>query len=284
MTGMAARDDGLLDCLLGIAREAGAIVQQYYRTDYEVALKGPSDPVTDADHAANALICERLHARFPGVPVVAEESHPESFHGHCSATRVFFVDPLDGTKEFIAKNGEFVVMIGVVDDAHATHGVIFAPVLNTAWCGQVGHGAARIDADGHRHRLLPSARSELKGAHLVSSRSRHDSPAVRSALEHLGISDVRALGSAGLKGVSVADGSADIYLSPGAAGMRWDAAAIDALVRAAGGEFTDSYGEAIDYRSSELRNSRGLLATNGHLHDAVLEALAELRAQGRAKG
>jgi 3'(2'), 5'-bisphosphate nucleotidase len=273
---MLPRDDALLDNLLAVTREAGALVLDYYRAEYEVELKGPSDPVTDADHAANSLICERLEQLFPGVPVVAEESQPETFHGHRSADRVFFVDPLDGTKEFIAKNGEFVVMIGIVDQARATHGVIFAPVSGDAWLGHVGTGAVRVAPSGARTPLTPSTTGELRGATVVASRSRRG-PTVQAVLDQVGISQVRTLGSAGLKGVCVADGSADLYVSPNSAGMRWDACAIDALIRAAGGEFTDSFGDPIDYRAAELHNSRGVLATNGALHSSVLSVLEALR-------
>ncbi len=273
---MSPSDDSLLDTLLAVTREAGALVLGYYLAEYEVELKGPSDPVTDADHAANALICERLERLFPGVPVVAEESRPETFDGHGSADRVFFVDPLDGTKEFIAKNGEFVVMIGVVDQARATHGVIYSPVSGDAWLGHVGTGAVRITPNGIRTPLTPSKRVELRGATVVASRSRRG-PTAQAMLDQVGISHVRTLGSAGLKGVCVADGSADVYVSPNSAGMRWDACAIDALVRAAGGEFTDSFGDPIDYRANGLRNSRGVLATNGALHTSVLSLLEDLR-------
>ena len=109
--------ESLVETLDGVAREAALLIREVYRTAFRVDFKGPRDPVTEADRGANALICERLSALFPDVPIVAEESDPQSFAGFRSAERIFFVDPLDGTREFVAKNGQFVVMIGYVDGA-----------------------------------------------------------------------------------------------------------------------------------------------------------------------
>lgn len=264
------------DQLLSIAKEAGAVVLSHYGAALMVDFKGPSNPVTAADREANTLICERLAQRFPGVPVVAEESAPETFTGHAMAEAVFFVDPLDGTKEFIAHTGEFVIMLGMIEGGRARHGVVYSPVTGSAWLGSVGTGACGVARDGARQALRPSNQRSLAGATLVAARSRKRGR-VASVLESWGVARVLSVGSAGLKGAHVASGLADLYLSPGSAGMRWDACAIDALVRAAGGEFTNAHGQAIDYRSTDLNNRKGLLASNGHLHAAVLEQLQTLR-------
>src|SRR5258706_462347 len=108
--------------MMPIAREASAIVARVYATDFEVDFKGPADPVTQADREANALICARLAEVFGPLPVVAEESDESEFAGWVGAPRVFFVDPLDGTLEFVAKNGDFVVMIGLAEEGRAGAG------------------------------------------------------------------------------------------------------------------------------------------------------------------
>src|SRR5258706_3725736 len=134
--------------MMPIAREASAIVARVYATDFEVDFKGPADPVTQADREANALICARLAEVFGPLPVVAEESDESEFAGWVGAPRVFFVDPLDGTLEFVAKNGDFVVMIGLAEEGRAVAGVVTAPALGTAWAGAVGVGAFEIAPAG----------------------------------------------------------------------------------------------------------------------------------------
>jgi 3'(2'), 5'-bisphosphate nucleotidase len=265
----------MVDTLIGIAADAARVIREVYDTRFAVDWKAPRDPVTAADRRANDLICQRLSEAYPDVPVVAEESDPRTFEGYQSAERIFFVDPLDGTSEFIERNGEFVVMIGVVEGAFATIGVVVAPARHTAWAGEVGSGAWRISEAGAREPIRVSAVSRLSGSRIVSSRS-HRSPALERVLAQFGGAEVVALGSAGLKGAEIARGRAEAYVGPGMVGKRWDACAVDALVSAAGGRFTDGFGELFDYRSENLTNDRGLVATNGLVHDAILAHLADL--------
>jgi len=132
-----------LATLVGIAAEAAEVVSEVYKRPFNVEYKGPRDPVTEADKLANELICNRLALAFPGVPIVAEESPPERFANFRDSERVFFVDPVDGTREFVLKNGEFVVMIGVLEGVGV--GVVgagsklhvnlmFATPLNSTYC------------------------------------------------------------------------------------------------------------------------------------------------------
>jgi 3'(2'), 5'-bisphosphate nucleotidase len=265
---------GVLDSLLRIANEAADLVLDVYETPFSVDYKGPKDPVTAADRRANELICNKLADEFPGVPIVAEESDPETFAGYQKNDRVFFVDPLDGTAEFVGRNGEFVVMIGLLEGARATAGVIVAPAKQLAWAGAVGSGAWEIGSTGKR-RIEVSPTDALAHSRVVSSRS-HRSDALERALSLLGGLQLVPLGSAGLKGAEIAAGRAEIYVGTRQAGKRWDACAVDALVTAAGGKFTDLFGEPLDYRSPSLVNDRGLVATNGKLHEAVIAALGRL--------
>ena len=265
----------VLEPMLEIANEAARLVLEVYETPFSVDFKGPKDPVTAADRRANDLICRMLADAFPGVPIVAEESDPETFAGYQKKERVFFVDPLDGTAEFIGRNGEFVVMIGLVEETIARAGVIVAPAKETAWAGIAGVGAWEIEG-GARRTIAVSSVDELNRARVVSSRS-HRSPTLERALSLLGARDLVPLGSAGLKGAEIASGRAEIYVGTGRAGKRWDACAVDALVTAAGGRFTDSFGVPVDYRSASLENDRGLVATNARLYDRVVATLRELR-------
>lgn len=267
---MSRADD--LETMLAIAREASAVVERVYATDFSVDYKGPRDPVTKADREANALICERLARGFPGVPIVAEESDEQSFLGWRGAERSFFVDPVDGTAEFVSRNGEFAVMIGLAEEGRSVAGVVLAPVLGVAWIGALGVGAFEVNARGERTPIRVSDRGTLGEARVVVSRS-HRGKQLDAALEAIGPAEIVPLGSAGLKAVRVAMGGADLYVQPGRAGKRWDACGPEAIVVAAGGKLTDARGAPIDYAGGELENASGMLVTNGRLHDAVVRAI-----------
>ncbi|MCA9640686.1 MAG: 3'(2'),5'-bisphosphate nucleotidase CysQ, partial [Myxococcales bacterium] len=180
-------------------------------------------------------------------------------------------------KEFIKKNGEFVVMLGMIEGDSARASVILAPATGYAWIGEVGVGAWEVAPDDSRTRIFVSPQAVLDQARVVASRS-HRTEESERALAILGVDRIDALGSAGLKGAEVASGRAEAYVSPGTAGKRWDACAVDALVRAAGGMVTDAYGDNIDYRGENLTNDRGIVATNSALHAALIERLAIAKA------
>lgn len=264
-----------LDVLLGIVAEAATMVMQVYVRPFEVDYKAPHDPVTEADRVANALICERLAREFPGIPIVAEESDPATFAEFRKSERVFFVDPVDGTREFVDKNGEFAVMVGVLEGNRAVGAVLNAPARDEIFAGWVGQGAYKV-AGGQRQDIKVSQIADITRGRLVGSRS-HRGPELERALAALAPKEVVAMGSAGLKGTLVAAGVVEAYVAPGYAGQRWDACPADALVVAAGGVLTDTYGDPIDYRGPSLRNDRGLIASNGLVHERLLRGIEELR-------
>ncbi len=262
-----------LATLVGIAAEAAEVVRAIYETPFQVDYKAPRDPVTEADRQANELICERLRTAFPGIPIVAEESAPESFADYRASERIFFVDPVDGTREFVARNGEFVVMIGLVEGERATATVMHAPASGVCWVGMVGYGAFALSPGGSRRAISVSRTAELSRARIVSSRS-HRTSELERALAQLGAAEIVQQGSAGLKGARVAEGEADAYVSPSYSGQLWDVCPTDALVHAAGGRVSDARGKPLDYRAATLRNELGVVASNGSLHDAIIERLA----------
>jgi len=268
-----------LETLIAIAAEAARVVQEVYRTPFTVEYKGPADPVTLADRRANDLICERLQRDFPGIPVVAEESPVEAYAGFRDSPEVFFVDPVDGTNEFIERRPEFVVMIGLVVGDTPTQAVIHAPAFDEAWAGSVGGGAFRIGPDGERAPIRVSGVTKLEEAELVSSRS-HRSERLERLIAALGVKGTVPLGSAGLKGIEVARGGAEAYVAPFHAGKRWDVCAAEAIVNAAGGRVTDAFGSPLDYRSENLSNDRGVIVSNGHVHDELVARIGRIRASG----
>src|SRR5215472_5746236 len=178
-----------LEVALDAAREAAELVMRVYATPFAVDYKGVNDPVTQADREANALIVERLATAFPGVPVVAEESDPASFAGFGTATAAWFVDPLDGTREFVARNGEFAVMIGLAEEGRATAGVVLCPAMGRTFMGGEGLGAYEIDAAGARRPVRASSTVAVEAASVVVSRSRR-SAALDEVLTRLGVAEI----------------------------------------------------------------------------------------------
>jgi len=281
---MAGADQELEE-ILRIARSASDLVREVYATPFTVDMKGPNDPVTRADREANNLICARLAQVFPGEAVVAEESvTAEAAREVSSKERVFYVDPLDGTREFVDRNGEFAVMIGLAVRGRAHLGVVVIPATGEALAGRVGltedRGEAFFeDAAGSRQPLeVPSpvaGKPDASAARLVVSRS-HRSPLVEKLSSSLGISQITPCGSVGVKVSRVITGRADLYVHNGDGIKRWDTCGPEAILRAAGGRFTDLRGAPIVYAGDDLVVRGGLVASNGLFHDATVEAARAL--------
>jgi len=278
-----SEDERTLSELLRIAARAARAISRVYATDFSVEYKAAHDPVTVADREANGIIVEELEKAFPGVPIVAEESDPAAYAGWHDASSVFFVDPLDGTRDFVKKNGEFAVMIGLAEDGRAKLGAIHAPATDRRFAG--GERVASFESlpDGSTRPIRISPISDLHAARLVISRSR-PSVQLEKIANDLGVRHVTALGSAGIKGLTVARGEAELYSHLGQAGWRWDACAPEAIVRGAGGTTTDARGEAIDYRAPSLENASGLLMSNGFLHESMLAAIDKAMRAAIEKG
>ncbi len=257
-----------------IAREAGRILLDVYATDFDVAFKGLADPVTEADRRANDYLVEQLRARFPEDGVVAEESADTT--DSQDRGRCWYVDPLDGTKEFIAKNGEFSVMLGLAVDGRATLGVVYQPVVDKLYAGVVG-GVATLEQKGERRELRVSDVADPAELALVVSRS-HRSKSTDLLVQRLGIQREARSGSVGLKVGLIAERAADLYVHISDRSSAWDACGPEAILRAAGGRFTDLAGEAYVYGGAggDLRNRRGILACNAAAFDAVLPVAREV--------
>jgi len=239
----------LLEALVPIVRAAGAVVMDLYRTDFAVRGKDDASPVTEADERAEALIVPALETLLPGVPVVAEEAVAA---GRLPAfgRRFWLVDPLDGTKEFIGRNGEFTVNIALVEDGEPVLGTVFAPAIERLFLGATGVGAF-VEQDGHRRPIRCRAVAPA-GLTVVASRSHGDAAALDA---FLGGRRVAALTNAGssLKLCLVAAGEADLYPRLGRT-MEWDIAAGHAVLAAAGGRVLTLAGEPLRYGKPGLDN------------------------------
>lgn len=266
----------MLEEMRRLAAMASALVRDAYAKDFRVDYKGPDDPVTEVDRAANELLCTELARSFPGVPIVAEESDPTSFDARRSGGPTFFVDPIDGTRDFILKNGEFAVMIGFADGGRAQLGVVDCPAWHRSYAGGDGVPTYVVDASG-TPALVPVASAlarPLAELHAFVSRSRGD--ATTAVLARLGISKVSLRGGAGVKSVAVVTGEADLYMQVGRAGKLWDSCAPEALALGSGLRLTDPLGGRYDYATSPLDLSRGVLIAAPAVHEAIVNKLTEL--------
>lgn len=239
-----------LERVIPIARAAGAIVMEVYATDFEVADKEDASPVTVADHRAEALIDAELARLTPDLPVVSEEA---ACAGRIVpvAERFWLVDPLDGTREFIARNGEFTINVALVDRGAPVLGVVLAPALDRLFAGVVGAGAFAEDRSGRRT-ALACRRAPSAGLTVVSSRSHGDREAIDAFLAGRVVASHIHIGSS-LKFCLVAGGEADVYPRFGRT-MEWDTAAGHAILHAAGGRIADLNGAELRYGKSGLVN------------------------------
>ena len=255
-----------LDEASQIAKEAGDILMKIYATDFDVAFKSEKNPVTEADTLANEFIVTQLRKLFPDDGVVAEETSDQSDAKRMG--RCWYVDPLDGTKEFIKKNGEFSVMMGLTIDGKATLGVVYQPAKDKLYRGVVGHGAT-LSVAGDRRELRVSDVTPASALKLVCSRS-HRAKSIDMVVNRLGISDEMVSGSVGLKVGLIAERTADVYVHITDKSMAWDAAGPEAVLKAAGGRFTRLDGTEYLYDGEDLRTHGGILSCNAASFDEVL--------------
>jgi len=239
-----------LDRVIPIARAAGALVMEVYATAFEVTTKQDRSPVTEADRRAEALIEAALARLAPDVPIVCEEAVGAG-RVPALAERFWLVDPLDGTREFIARNGEFTVNVALVTRSRPVLGVVFAPVQGRLFAAVAGAQAFVEDGSGRRTPLR-CRRPPGDGLVVVSSRSHGDETALDAYLAGRAVATRRDVGSS-LKFCLVAAGEADLYPRLGRT-MEWDTAAGQAILEAAGGQVTDLDGATLSYGKKGLAN------------------------------
>jgi 3'(2'), 5'-bisphosphate nucleotidase len=235
----------------GIARQAAQVILQVYATDFAVLGKADASPVTEADERAERLITPALLALAPGVPVVAEEAVSRG-EVPVIGTRFWLVDPLDGTKEFVSRNGEFTVNIALIDDGVPVLGVVLQPVGQVLYAGLRDHGAwCQRGLQGPREsiRCRPAPAG---GVVVAGSRSHNDEAAMQAWLSGRLVAGRLSAGSS-LKFGMVAAGQADMYPRLGRT-MEWDTAAGHAVLLAAGGAVNDLLGQPLRYGKPGFEN------------------------------
>jgi 3'(2'), 5'-bisphosphate nucleotidase len=249
----------LLEPVRAIAYRAGALAMTHYHAGVDVRIKPDASPVTIADEAAERLIVAALRELTPDIPIVAEEEIAAGRAPHIAAGTFWLVDPLDGTKEFIQRNGEFTVNIALAADGRPVLGVVYAPAMGRLFAAAGPGTATERDPDGGR-RAISARALPAGGAGLVASRSHGDPREVSRLVGGVRVASQRIVGSS-IKFCLVACGEADIYPRYGAT-SEWDTAAGHAVLAAAGGSVRTLDGKDLTYGKPGFRNpefiARGL--------------------------
>ncbi|MEJ2128228.1 MAG: 3'(2'),5'-bisphosphate nucleotidase CysQ [Woeseiaceae bacterium] len=236
----------LIDPVVDLAVAAGEAILEVYATDFDVQEKGDQSPLTQADLASHRCIVAGLTALTPDIPIISEEEGLPDFAERSQWQRYWLIDPLDGTKEFVNRNGEFTVNIALIDSSRPIFGVVHVPVQKKTYIGCEGHGSEL--REGGATTPISVAESSSDPVRIVGSRS-HRGSSLDAFLENVGESDMVPMGSS-LKFCVVAEGRADIYPRLGPT-SEWDTAAAQAVVEQAGGKVLELDGKPLSYNEKE---------------------------------
>ena len=230
-----------------IAHQAGSAILEIYKKDFGVMEKADKSPLTEADLASHHVIVNELQSLTPDIPVLSEESTDIPYATRAQWQTYWLIDPLDGTKEFIKRNGEFTVNIALIHEGKAVLGVVYVPVSRITYYGDIEKGAFKMDAGGSSSAIRVTSEHQTP-LRVAGSRS-HAGDSLLQFLNKLGEHEIISMGSS-LKLCLVAEGRADIYPRLGLT-SEWDTAAAQAVVEAAGGRITDTDMNPLIYNTKE---------------------------------
>jgi 3'(2'), 5'-bisphosphate nucleotidase len=271
--------DEELSVAVDLARAAGKTILEQYEKPLRVETKSHDDdvePVTQADRIANELIVNGLKAVFPSDGILAEES--VDTERRLSKSRVWMVDPLDGTNGFIDGNGDFAVQIGLVEDGEPVMAVVYVPLSRTLYRAIVGHGAWIERPQRETEQAAVSDRKTFTTMRLAASRS-HRSPRMSKVVQRFGFREEVQRGSVGIKIGLLVEQQCDVYIHLSPRTKQWDTCAPQLILTEAGGRVTDLFGQPLNYNVKDVNNRNGLVASNGAVHELIIETLAPLLAE-----
>lgn len=252
-----------IEPLVNMAEDAGRAILDIYDTDFAVEQKDDQSPLTQADLASNDIIVARLRELTPEIPIISEEAGLPDFAERSQWDCYWLIDPLDGTKEFVNRNGEFTVNIAFIRHHKPVLGVVHVPVRQTTYIGCEGLGAERREAEKAPERITVALESNSP-VRVVGSRS-HLGDSLNAFLERLGHFEMHPMGSS-LKFCLVAEGGADIYPRLGLT-SEWDTAAAQAVVEQAGGQVLELNGKPLSYNKKEDILNPHFLVIGAQDHD-----------------
>ena len=254
-------DEQLIISTVQIAKEAGEAITEIYNSDFDYQLKKDLSPITAADNLSHNIITEKLKTLTPEIPILSEENCDIPYKIRANWTKYWLVDPLDGTKEFIKRNGEFTVNIALIENNTPIFGVIHLPVTNeTYWGSQVsGSFYSTEKNDAERINVANNHQNPIR---LVASRS-HPSEMLNSLLKKIVDYEIIEVGSS-IKFCHIASGQADCYPRFGPT-SEWDTAAGEAIVRYAGGHVVTARGDSMNYNAKEDYLNPNFIVSNGKI-------------------
>ena len=260
-----------------LGRAAGAVLLAHYHSPFLVEQKVNAllemEEVTAADREANDLIVRRLAAEFPGDGILAEESVDTD--ERLNKERVWLIDPMDGTKNFVRRDGDFAVQIGLAVAGEAVLGVVYQPVRDLLYRAVRGEGSWREKDGQPAERMQVSNKTDPAEMVLASSRS-HRSPRMEHVVDSFGFRFETRRGSVGVKIGLIAEQEADLYLHLSPSTKQWDTCAPEIILTEAGGRLTDLFGQPLIYNAPRIDNRNGVVATNDAAHDLVIDNLKPL--------
>jgi 3'(2'), 5'-bisphosphate nucleotidase len=262
-----------------LARNAGEAILAKYGKPLRVEQKSRDndvEPVTQADRVANELIVNGLKTQFPSDGILAEESIDTE--RRLSKSRVWMVDPLDGTNGFIDGNGDFAVQIGLVENGECVAAVVYLPLTDVLYRAVLGSGTWIERPDLEPEKAAVSDRRTFAEMRLAASRS-HRSPRMNKVVQRFGFREEVQRGSVGIKVGLLVEEQCDLYIHLSGRTKQWDTCAPQLVLTEAGGRFTDLFGRPLNYNVPDVNNRNGLVASNGVSHDLVIETLAPLLAE-----
>ena len=265
-----------LQLAVELARAAGAAILDLYEGPINVEQKNYDDdvePVTQADRLANELIVTGLKREFPNDGILAEESIDTT--RRLEKSRVWMVDPLDGTNGFIDGNGDFAVQIGLAEEGKCTLGVVYQPLTGVLYRAVRDQGTWIERPNFEPERAHVSDKNDLSLMRLAASRS-HRSPRMNKVVTRFGFRDEVQRGSVGIKIGLLIEQQCDVYIHLSPRTKQWDTCAPEVVLTEAGGRITDLFGYPLSYNVPDVQNRNGLVASNGAAHDQIIQTLAPL--------
>lgn len=266
-----------LETAIVLARTAGKIILDFYATDFlieeKICADNFSEPVTIADKTASKIIVEGLADVFPTDGILSEEEFDD--HERLTKERVWIIDPLDGTKGFVERTGDFAVQIGLAENGESVLGVVFLPIEDKLYFAAKGKGAWLIEKNDAPKRLQVSAETDFAKMNIAVSKN-HRSPKMQRIISDFELKQEIRRGSVGLKVGLIAQQICDLYIHLSSRTKHWDTCAPEIIICEAGGNLTDIFGEKIIYNTADVHNHNGILASNQAVHNLAIARLKPL--------
>ena len=257
-----------LETIIDAVTKAGDKILEVYESDFQVEKKDDNSPITKADLESNKIIKESLLKT--GIPILSEEDADDK--SRMNSNKVWIVDPLDGTQDFVNRTGEFTVMVGLVENHIPVMGLVYVPTKKILYFAERGSGA--FYNAGKWEKISVRNTSAISECLALISRH-HLSDKEKKMLDHLKIKNTASIGSS-LKVMEIASGSADIYLTSTNKMKQWDTAASHCIITEAGGKMTDISGNDLVYNTESVNHENGLLVTNGLIHEEIVSKISKL--------